>query len=417
MSSPNTIFVFCDRDDQAARLSDLIQQAGFGVRIAADPASMSGGALRLRPAAVVIDNAEPANVDACLAAVKRLFLDGRLSCPAIYVGDTENVEARLEAVRSGCSSFLARPIDPLVLIDTIDNLVAPETDPLRVLIIDDSRTSALHHAGILEDAGMVTNTVNDPMAASRHVESFAPDLILLDLMMPQCDGMEVAALIRQFVAYDSVPIVFLSGEASRTRQLDALDSGGDDFLTKPIDGAHLVRSARSRGMRFRRLARLIHRDAMTGLFSHSACLDKLRTELAFSNGQNVIAFAMADIDHFKAVNDAHGHGIGDLVIKALSRLLVRRLRKTDIVGRLSGEEFGVIMPGTDQATAQRLMEMVLNEFCAMVYHSPEGDFNTSFSCGVSDSSRRDTVKSLTADADQALYVAKNGGRNRVVTAA
>ncbi|MDP6951579.1 MAG: response regulator, partial [Alphaproteobacteria bacterium] len=296
MSSPNTIFVFCDRRDQAARLTELIQQAGFEARVAADPASMSGGALALKPAAVLIDNADPSNVNACLAAVKRLFLDGRLSCPSIFVGDTEDVPSRLEAVRSGCSSFLARPVEPMALIDTIDNLVAPETDPLRVLIVDDSRTSAAHHAGILEDAGMVTRIVNDPMTASSQVEAFGPDLILLDLVMPQCDGMEVAALIRQLPAYDSVPIVFLSGESSRSRQLDALDSGGDDFLTKPIDGAHLVRSARSRGMRFRRLARLIHRDAMTGLFSHSACLDKLKTELAFADEQNVIAFAMADID-------------------------------------------------------------------------------------------------------------------------
>ncbi len=417
MSSPNTIFVFCDREDQAARLSDLVQQAGFEVRIAADQASMSGRALKLRPAAVLIDNADPANIDACLAAVKRVFLDGRLSAPSIFVGDTDDVQGRLEAVRSGCSSFLARPIDPLALIDTIDNLVAPETDPLRVLIIDDSRTSAKYHASILEDAGMATHIVNDPMAASRHVESYSPDLILLDLMMPQCDGMEVAAMIRQFVAYDSVPIVFLSGESSRSRQLDALDSGGDDFLTKPIDGAHLVHSARSRSMRFRRLARLIHRDAMTGLFSHSACLGKLKAELAFSTEQHVIAYAMADIDHFKVINDTHGHGIGDLVIKGLSRHLVRRLRKTDIVGRMGGEELGVIMPGTDQATAKRLMDMILDEFSAMIYRSPDGDFSATFSCGVSDSGRHGSVNDLTAGADQALYVAKNGGRNQVVAAA
>lgn len=412
MTAGRSVFLFCDRAEQAERLCDVMARADFDVRVAADPASVSGGALRLRPAAVLIDNVETTNVEVSLAALQRLYGDGRLTCPAIFIGDSDDFDMRLAAVRGGCSSFLGRPVEAITLIDTLDRLVAPEDEPLRVLVIDDSVSSARHHAAILDAAGMTTRVVTDPKKIVAPVRKFAPELILLDLLMPDCGGQELAAVIRQEEAFDSIPILFLSREHDLGRQLDALLSGGDGFLTKPIKPHHLVRAALGRGLRFRRIDRLIRRDSLTGLFNHSACFQRLEAQLA----KGPTAFALLDIDRFKGVNDTHGHGVGDLVIQGLARLLRLGLRKSDIVGRVGGEEYGVILPGVDAAGAKRRLEPLLAEFASQVYRGPEATFSVTFSAGIADSARHPDGASLVGAADAALYRAKRDGRARVALA-
>ena len=157
--------------------------------------------------------------------------------------------------------------------------------------------------------------------------------------MPECTGLDLAQIVRQFPAYTTVPILFLSTENRLDLQLRARHLGADDFLPKPLQPGQLISAITSRANRYRDLKKLTDRDMSVA-----------------SRTQAPVAFAMVDIDHFKSVNDTYGHAVGDQVILRVTHLIRNRLRRVDYVGRYGGEEFAVVMPNTDPATAREVMD-------------------------------------------------------------
>jgi len=287
--------------------------------------------------------------------------------------------------------------------------------PFHVLIVEDSDLLRDHYALVLRAAGMRVETLEAPHRILDTLNLFAPDLILLDLYLPGCHGGEVARVIRQDSRFTDLPIMFLSTETGRQLQLAAMRTGGDDFLQKPISDADLVSAVSLRAARFRNLRELIRQDRMTGLLNHIAFTLQLEFELARqTRAGGELSTVMLDIDHFKRVNDTHGHQAGDRVIRALARLLTRRLRKTDIIGRYGGEEFAIIMADTPAADACAVIDGLREEFTRLVHHGDGQEFRCSFSAGVA--ACRDPGTSpdaLLKRADDALYEAKRQGRNRV----
>ncbi len=236
--------------------------------------------------------------------------------------------------------------------------------------------------------------------------------------MPTCTGMELASVIRQIEAFVGLPIVFLSAETDRDKQLAAVGLGGDDFLVKPIKPEHLISAVVSRTERYRKLRSVMMRDGLTGLFNHSSITDRLEQEAARARRQQIpLSVVMIDIDHFKQVNDTYGHPVGDRVIKSLARLLTQRLRVTDIVGRYGGEEFLVILPDTAAEQALSLVDKLREAFSQLLQHAGGKRFFTTCSVGVASHPTWTEPAALKEAADQALYQAKRGGRNRVALAA
>ena len=220
-------------------------------------------------------------------------------------------------------------------------------EPYRVLIVDDSRAQATHTERVLNSAGIVTRTLTEPIQAMDELAEFQPDLIILDMYMPACNGTELAQVIGHNDRYVSVPIIYLSAEDDLDKQLDAMSEGGDDFLTKPIKPRHLIATVRNRADRARSLKARMVRDSLTGLFNHTHTLQLLEdARFRAQRDEQPLTFAMIDIDFFKKVNDNYGHPMGDRVIKSLALFLKQRLRKSDCIGRYGGEEFAVVMPNT-----------------------------------------------------------------------
>ena len=340
------------------------------------------------------------------------------SIPSIFISQKGDMQQRLEAVRCGSDAFFLHPFDITAFIDLLDNYCnKTNTEPYRVMIVDDSESLANAYSMFLQQADVKTLVVTDPLRACDYLCEFNPDLILLDMYMPQCSGPELAAVIRQQLTYASVPIVFLSAELDISKQLNAMRLGGDDFLTKPIQPAHLISAVKIRAERYRDLRAYMIRDSLTGLFNHSKIEEQLHIELSRAErSQHPLAYAMVDIDHFKSINDNYGHAAGDQVIKSLARLMQKTLRKTDVIGRYGGEEFAVLLYNANPEQAFDIMENLRTDFEKIEQLYDNQLFKVTFSCGIAFYPQLKHAKELHKCADDALYEAKKQGRNRVVLA-
>ena len=264
--------------------------------------------------------------------------------PSIFISARDDLQARLAAVRANGSAYLTKPLEFNELLERIDMLTTMQaTSPFKVLIVDDMTVLADHYAAVLANEGMQVKTVTDIDNLLEVLSDYKPELILMDIYMPQCTGLEAAKIIRHKDEFLSVPIVFLSTESDPLKHMSAMELGGDDFLQKPILDQRLVTAVRSRAQRFRSLRSHMHSDGLTGLLNHVTIKNQLANEISRAHRQkSSLSFAMIDIDDFKDVNDTYGHPVGDRVIKSVARMLVKRLRKSDMVGRYGGEEFAIV---------------------------------------------------------------------------
>lgn len=331
-----------------------------------------------------------------------------------YSPEPMDLEQKLQGLRLGGISSL-ESLAPQPIISQLEELVnlVPEK-PFRILIVDDSKSQALYTEKALNAAGMITEKVINPMEVWNTLESFQPELILMDMYMPGCNGVELAKVIRQDKHYINIPIIYLSGEEDKNLQLAAMAEGGEDFLTKPVDPKHLLSTVRTRGSRARELSQLIARDSLTGLYNHTHILKALDEQINLANRNNTpLCFVMVDIDFFKQVNDNFGHPAGDEVIKNLALFLSQRLRKTDYIGRYGGEEFAVVLTNIGIADAFKIMDDIRNNFSKLL-HGGLSAISATFSCGIA-LYQGQSSSELIELADQAMYLAKRDGRNCVKT--
>ncbi|MCQ3030138.1 PleD family two-component system response regulator [Pseudomonas syringae] len=409
------IYIALQDFERAERLSKQLDFFGLYAQALDGLSDFQTAMANRHPSAIVID------VDFCgqgeglkLAAGVQQGLEQKL--PLIFFSHHEtDTPTRLAAVRAGGEEFLTGTLEASSLLEKIEILTCvAQYEPYKVLIIDDSRAQALHTERLLNSAGIVTRTLLEPIQAMAELADFQPDLIILDMYMPGCTGTELAKVIRHNDRYVSVPIIYLSAEDDLDKQLDAMSEGGDDFLTKPIKPRHLITTVRNRAARARNLKARMVRDSLTGLYNHTHILQLLEDCCFRARRENQrLCFAMLDIDHFKKVNDSHGHPMGDRVIKSLALFLKQRLRKTDYIGRYGGEEFAIVMPDTDIQSAHFTLDEIRRRFAEIHYPAQPADLFCTFSAGVVEMGEKDDSLLLASRADEALYRAKHAGRNHV----
>jgi diguanylate cyclase (GGDEF)-like protein len=414
-SESRLVYLWEPHASLAQDLAEQLTHFGYKVRTPTTLEAFSVAVQDAPPAALIMDAAttgEESDAMGTLAAIEQ----GRgEKIPAVLVSTDGALQARLRAVRAGASAYLTKPVDVDELVERLDMLTTRDArEPFRVLIVDDSPELANYLAEHLQLAGMRTAVVTNPMEVMGPLADLNPDLILMDLYMPGCTGLELAAVIRQQRDYLSTPIVFLSAETDPQAQMEALQLGGDDFLTKPVQISHLISSVASRTLRSRTLRALMIRDSLTGLLNHTATEERLIAEVARAQRhRRPLAYTLMDLDNFKKVNDTYGHATGDRVLVSLARLLQQRLRKSDVIGRIGGEEFVIIFTDTDGPTAVRVVNELRERF-SFVRHTAGGQsFHVTLSAGVAVYPEHIDPIGLNEAADKALYEAKQQGRNRV----
>lgn len=398
----------------ANRITNQLSFFGFRSLSFDNADELAAAAKNDKPETIVIDiDFESENKG--IATIEAIQANHETPIPIIFVSErTEDIEIRLRASRAGGEEFFYRAVDPGQLIEKIEQYTyASPPDPYRVLVVDDSKAQAKYIENVLTKGGMTPRVVIDPMEVLIALEDYQPEIIILDMYMPGCTGMELARVIRQQDKFHSVPIIYLSAEDDVNKQLHAMSLGGDDFLTKPIDPKHLIATIHNRGRRARSLLALMIRDSLTGLFNHTHTLYLLELEINRAQQKGTpLVYVMMDIDHFKKINDNYGHPIGDRVLKSLSLFLKQRLRKTDHIGRYGGEEFAIILPNTTEGDAKIILNEIRERFSELPQPAGTETFHVTFSCGIASSSG-ENAQSLCEKADQALYDAKRAGRDTV----
>ncbi|OAN40832.1 diguanylate cyclase [Chloroflexus islandicus] len=412
------IYLAGRNQDETDELARQIAYFGYTTAQFLSSAELLAAVARQMPNVLILDLDLQEGEQSGIAAAALLYDRYGQALPMFFTASSSDFTLRLAAVRAGGRGYFTRPIDVGLLIDQIDQMTQRViAEPYTVLIVDDSPLMAEVYALALRAAGMRVVTTTDPLEAPMLLAEQPPDLILLDVYMPGCNGQELAAVIRQQPENHSIPIVFLSGETDRSAQLAVLAQGGDDFLTKPINLEHLVAAISSRIQRARAMRSLMVRDSLTGLFNHSVTQDLLIREVARARRSNQpLSVVLIDIDHFKQVNDRYGHQSGDRVLKSLARLLRQRLRATDLIGRYGGEEFLIVMPETRAASAAMVIDSLRERF-AHIEHQREGEpLRVTFSAGIAEWAQGIDASGLVEKADAALYQAKRHGRNQVLIA-
>ena len=306
--------------------------------------------------------------------------------------------------------------------------------PACILVVDDNEDNIEVLRARLEAWGYRTQTALNGFDALKLVSATPPDLILLDVMMPEISGIEVAQQIKGNKTLPFIPIIMQTALDSTENKVEGLEAGADDYITKPIDFAELKARLRSM-LRIKRLQEELEErekqlleanerltymsqtDGLTGLDNRRYLNERIEDMFAHAlRMDEPFGLVMCDLDKFKSVNDTYGHQAGDEVLKQLATILKDEAREVDRVGRYGGEEFMLLLPGDSLENAVVFAERVRKRIEGHTFTFPGGTLTRTASFGVSGwpHPHIGACDALVRTADDALYVAKETGRNKVV---
>lgn len=347
-------------------------------------------------------------------------LPGYESLPVAFLSTSKQQSYIEDSTHAGASLMLEKPLANDIFGEAIEYLVnARQGGRPRILIVDDDEDFVKIVSSALGQEGMLVRSLADPSNLVQIIQDFHPDLVLLDVMMPVLSGFDVCRIIRSTAQFQDLPILFLTGQTGLETRLAAFESGGDDYLPKPVAKIELLTRVRVRLERARMMKERSNKDILTGLLIRRAFMEQL-SDMAEESKRNGLIFSLAliDVDHFKKVNDTYGHLAGDRVLTAFGQLLKKRFRVEDIRGRWGGEEFMVAFRHIGKVTAQGALQRALEELRLLEFKGDHGEtFQVTFSAGlVSYPDDGTEVEVLIRRADERLYLAKQQGRNRLISA-
>ena len=300
---------------------------------------------------------------------------------------------------------------------------------MKILVVDDSEMTRMILQGRLSQWGYEIISARDGYEAWNILQKKdRPRIILLDWMMPNMNGIELCLKIRQHIKEPYIYIILLTAKKGKQDLIEAMDAGADDFISKPFDpdilkvrlraGKRVIELQNELIAAREKLRIQATHDSLTQLFNRSALMDMMARELSRSRRDNSsFGIVMIDIDHFKSINDTHGHLVGDEVLLKLAEQMKQCTRSYDTIGRYGGEEFIILLPQCAEAEVLCVAERLRQTVCKQPYETREGPVQASISLGATwlkPSVQVCNEMDLIRIADLALYAAKRQGRNKTI---
>tara|TARA_R110002096_G_scaffold171771_5_gene345111 strand:- start:110 stop:1474 length:1365 start_codon:yes stop_codon:yes gene_type:complete len=441
-------------DDQPANVRLLeakLQAEYFDVCTAVDGFAAIDVAKAEQPDLILLDVMMPGmdGYETC----RRLKADSRTRhIPVVMVTALDQRDDRIRGLESGADDFLTKPIDDVTLFARVRSLLRLKAvlDELRFRESSDALSSIMSEpVGDDDSVARAVIVSTDPRAATRYAAAMPPqvrtqvehepatgiaaarnhaDLLVVDLTSPGFDGLRLCARIRSDVETRQLPIIAVVNPGDVANAVRALDLGVNDIIHRPVDAGEMMARVSTQLRRKRYADRLRTQldeslemaitDPLTGLHNRRYIASRLRQAVeSANNGGAPVSLLIADIDHFKSINDRYGHDGGDRVLRGFADRLLHDLRALDLAARYGGEEFVVVMPGAGMAEAAIASERLRASIAADPFLvGDEMAATVTVSIGFAQARVGEDADALLRRADEALYIAKGEGRNRVEAA-
>jgi two-component system cell cycle response regulator len=376
--------------------------------------------------------------------------------PVVMVTALDQPADRLAGLHAGADDFLTKPVDDVSMFARVRSLVRMksmfeelrmreetrqslglsdagefnfDSNPTGTILFVDDRPDLEWWLQALREQGNTATGIADFDAAISESRKMAHDLIIVNISMQRFDGLRLCSELRAIPALRGTPVMVLVGSGEQKKLAQALDFGANDYLHLPLDRSEFLVRAKTQIRKKHYADQLRHnrelgmemavRDQLTGLFNRRYMAQHLETLLKGASDEKPISLLIMDIDYFKRVNDTYGHPAGDDVLRQFSQRLMSNIRNVDLACRYGGEEFVVVLSGTDPQTACQVGERLRSavERTLFPVGNPPQSIPVTVSIGVASSNDDDDSATLLQRADKALYRAKHEGRNRVIAQA
>ncbi len=406
------------------RSEKLVKSLGrdFAVNSFADVDDFREHLQSMAPDAVLVDGVFVDEVENLGTLVQKIRRKQDRPMPMLAFSEATDVAQRLKILRAGADAFLKSDSSGKEVLQRLQELMRDsQDDPYRVLIVEDDRSQAMFAESILRKAGMAVQMERDPMQVLDHLEDFNPELILMDLYMPECDGMELTSIIRERDDFINTPIVFLSGESDTDKHFDALLAGGDDFLSKPIRPRHLIQAVSNRIQRARALARRqltrAEPDIVSGLTERPQLLERVNDLLAETDKASPDypgGVLYVEIDDPFELRQRLGLGGFEQVADQLGPVLGGELSDKDLATRYGDNSYCLLLPGRSVASLKELAQQCTSRVAARLFRSDESSVNMTISIGICQlTSQFADAGALISAAERACNLGYSQGSSRV----
>jgi diguanylate cyclase (GGDEF)-like protein len=328
-----------------------------------------------------------------------------------------SIETRVAAVHAGASSFLDKPVPDHVLAQVVASFAeASSARAGHVFLVDDDPDISAHFMMHLEAIGIAVETHDSAMNLFEKLERSNPDVLLLDLDLPNGSGLELCRAVRMSVRWQLMPVLIISGRIDAQTRLEAYRAGASDVISKPVLPEELRARVLVQLERVRLNRERAEKDSLSGLLLRRAFVEGVERMLAVCQREaRPLTLVLLDLDHFKRINDTYGHLAGDDVIRVFGEILRRRFRLEDLRGRWGGEEFILAFAGQNAEFGVKAATQLLLDFSDTMIETEDGkSFRASFTAGVASyPADGEKITDLVKVADERLYQGKLAGRGRV----
>lgn len=307
------------------------------------------------------------------------------SVPVLVITNKQSLLDRVQIARLGGQGCLQKPVASALVLETVTNLLQRSRQATaKVMLVDDDPLILSAVSSLLQPWGLKVFTLENPLNFWETLEVTAPDLLVLDVEMPQISGIELCQVVRNDPRHCGLPVLFLTAHSDADTMRRVFAVGADDYVNKPIVGSEFVTRILNRLDRTRMLRSLSEIDALTGVADRRQSIQELNQLLSLADRHNQpLCFAVLKIDHVKQINQHYGHAMGDEVLSRFGRLL-RQNFQSEIVCRWGGAKFVVVMYGMTQKDGRRWIQEILDNLSKEKFIAPDGkELNITFSAGYS----------------------------------
>ncbi len=414
------IYIVDDDEDLARYLSTLLSAAGFSVLTFPDPQLARDSIGENTPDLVIMDIMFPDSGVRGFDLVEEIRRCAGRRMPVIFLSGRTDLSGRLSAIRAGGDAYFKKPIDFDALVAKIDELIsASHEEKYRLLVVDDDKELSEHYALTLKKAGMICETLNNPITIMQCIEQFQPHAVIMDLHMPQYNGLELTSVLRQDEDLYALPIIFVTSEAGEDYKTQALGLGVNDYLAKPVADDALIEAVYKQVRCARRLRSKINsltkNNLGTGLVNREYFLSRLESAVSYSREQGAY-FSVLDImiDHYEIVKEKIGRAWIDEANKQIALRISTLLSGSDIA--TVGAD-GVFMVLTENRSADELLQLgkrISDNIAESKVQLGDQQISVTCSIGVVElDGSANSLRELLVQAQAASLYAANGGGEKV----